>query len=136
MPTIEAYGDQHRDAFAGAYLDQSLGGIVVTLWTRSIPDHARNLWMELWDVVPATPVQFRLVRHTLSDLEHLQQRIGADIGSWQQEGIGITAILLDQVNNELEVGVTELTERAERELKNAYGTDWIRVTEIESGTAP
>jgi hypothetical protein len=136
MPTIEAYGAAHADQYGGAYLDHERAGVIVTLWTGSIRQHARGLWAELWDVAPATPLSFQLVRHTLADLEELQSRITVDIDAWRAAGIEVTAVLLDTVNNRVEVGVADPQAGAGDRLLQEYGADWIRVTPMEGGTAP
>ena len=136
MPTIEAYGVSHADEFGGAYLDHERGGVIATHWTGNLESHARGLWAELREIAPGTPVRLQLVQHPLAELEHLQVQLTDDIDSWSEEGIAITAILLDVVNNELEVGVADLEPGEAEQLIQEYGGDRIRVTAMEEGTAP
>lgn len=136
MPTIEAYGAARPREFAGAYLDQEREGVVVTLWTDSLDEHVGGLWAELWDAGVAAPIRFELAEHTVVELEELQSQITADIDDWRAAGIDLTAVLLDTENNELEVGIAPGQEGAADRLLQEYGAGWIRVSEIEGGTAP
>jgi hypothetical protein len=125
---IEAYGAEHLDQFGGVYLDQAAEGQIVALFTGGLERHIPGVWDAVWPELPAVPIQFKQVAHSQRDLVELQERIADDTNEWAAVGIDITAILVDVVGNQVEVGVAGSGAEAEEALVGRYGPGWIRVS--------
>ncbi len=125
---IEEYGAEHPEQFGGVYLDQAAEGQIVALFTAGLERHLSGVWDAVWPELPALPIRFKQVAHSLHDLVELQDRIANETDEWAAAGIDITAILVDIVRNEVEVAVAGSGAVAEAALVDRYGSGWIRVS--------
>jgi len=122
---LRRYADANRDHFAGAYMDDERRlRVGFTADAAAHLDRLHRLLQEplqLFDFVP---------RHTLSELQALQQRITADIDALAGEGVRITATLLLEQTNQVEIDIYPLTEPSAARLYRRYG-DAVVVREDE-----
>ena len=122
---LRRYADANRDHFAGAYMDDERRlRVGFTADAAAHLDRLHGLLEEpvqLFDFVP---------RHTLSELQALQQRITADIDALAREGVRITATVLLEQANQVEIDIFPLTEPSAALLYRRYG-DAVVVQEDE-----
>lgn len=104
-PVLEAYGALHPDEFAGMYVDQERGGLLVVLFSANVDEHAAAI-AQL--VRPGAPIELQLAPHTQADLHELMEQITADDGL---PGLGVFVLetSADETSGVVQVGVS--TER-------------------------
>ena len=104
--------------FAGIYLDQGAGGVIDVATTADVSHFAPILAR-----FASSDVRFRVrhVSYTLAELKTLQARVGSDVASWQGQGIQISTVGVDVVNNRLAITVVALTPAAKISIEASYG---------------
>src|ERR1035437_5569417 len=104
--------------FAGIYLDQAAGGVLDIATTADVSHFAPILAR-----FASNDVRFRVrqVSYTLAELKSLQARVTSDVASWQGQGIQISTVFVDVVNNRLAITVVALTPAAKASIEASYG---------------
>jgi hypothetical protein len=109
---LVAYGEQHRDAFGGLYIDPPGGRSVVMLFTRDLEVHERAVN----DLAPGTRV--RQVRFTEDELRDLQDFL---VGSlFGQDGVEFLSASVDVIGNKVEVSLKSDDPTLELRLETAH----------------
>ncbi|HEY5477444.1 MAG TPA: hypothetical protein VIK11_12110 [Tepidiformaceae bacterium] len=104
--------------FAGLYIDQAAGGVLDIATTADVSHFAPVLAR-----FASNDVRFRVrrVSYTLAELKSLQARVTSDVASWQGQGIQISTVGVDVVNNRLAITVVALTPAAKASIEASYG---------------
>ncbi len=80
------------------------------------------------------PVTVWSVEHSLSELKALTDRIDGD--PWAEKGINLSSWGPDEETNVVVITLTKYSPQAAKQLADAYGSDWIRVSKrSETNTA-
>ena len=112
IEVLVAYGEQHRDAFGGLYIDPPGGRSVVMLFTRDLEVHERAVN----DLAPGTRV--RQVRFTEDELRSLQDFL---VGSlFGQDGVEFLSASVDVIGNKVEVSLKSDDPTLELRLETAH----------------
>ena len=112
-----AYGATQPD-WAGYYIDQHDRGTPVFLVTAT----GDALPSQLAARTPTgVDVRVRVVEHSMTDLNDLQDQIFADRGRLAAEGIVLTGLGIDVVDNAVEISVERLDESVQMILLDRYG---------------
>lgn len=106
-------------AFAGHWIDQRAGGVIVVAFAGDSQERQR----ELQPLVPSgAELEVRNVTYTAAELEAIRQRIWDDIREdGLAAGIPVGHLSTDQPTNRVVVGVVDLTPVATAQLRAAYG---------------
>jgi len=108
-----AYGNRHRDAFGGLYLDPPGGSRVVMLFTAELDTHRRAVT----DILPGT--QVRQVRFTEAALVALLESL--DFEALESEGMQMVSAGLDTIGNKVTLELKSNDPTVELRLELAHG---------------
>jgi hypothetical protein len=72
-------------------------------------------------------VRYHSVRHTLSDLRALMNRMEADTGFWKQQGMQWSWSGCNVTSNKVDIQLTHSTKAYRDALIARYGSDWVTV---------
>lgn len=100
---IRAYASGQATEFGGLYLDQARGGVLTTLWTANLEQHAAAIRAL---VRPDARIAFRPARFTYNELLAWQDRIDGDTDWMPAAGIAPTGAGVDVIGNRLEIDVS------------------------------
>ena len=117
-PILQAYGDEHRDEFAGLYVDQDAGGRLVMMFTSDLPEHAAALSLL---VRPNAPLDVIAAPRAEADLEALMNQITSDEARLRQLGVVVLRTSLDTEASRVEIGVSTVRWDAAGLLTAIYG---------------
>lgn len=110
--------------YAGGYTDQASGHVFVIGFTDDPAKHEGA-------IQPLLPIgakyRLRQVPHTLAELMALQERITGDRDELATVGISVTAIIVDEIHNQVEVGVANLRDQDVSSLTERYGKGILSV---------
>ena len=108
-----AYGNRHREAFGGLYLDPPGGSRVVMLFTADLDTHRQAVS----DILPGT--QVRQVRFTEAALVALLESV--DFEALEAEGMQMIGAGLDTIGNKVTLELKSNDPTAEVRLELAHG---------------
>ena len=117
-PILQAYGDDHAAEFAGLFIDQAAGGVLVMLFTDHIAEHDAAI-RQL--VRPDARVEVRHAPIAETDLMALMDRITADDARLKALGVAVLTTSLDPRANRVGVGVSTQRQDAGGLLASIYG---------------
>ena len=120
LPALEDHVAAHPDVFAGIWIDQPQGGVVVVEMSNgatSLPAAAASL------VPPGATIRVQPVSNSRATLEALAATISSDMKSLQASGIDVVRVGVDVPKNLVQVGVDGLTSADEGALLAKYGQD-------------
>jgi hypothetical protein len=125
-PILEDYGAQHRDEYAGLYIDQERGGVLVVLFTANLQAHGEAISRL---VRPGIAIELREAPQSEADLDALMERVSGDEAL---PGIGVFVVTAsaDQAAGVVDIGVS--TERGDVQglITGRYGPA-VRVTVLD-----
>ena len=131
IPIVQGYAMAHADEFGGVYIDRDQHpGVVTTLWTAHLAEHATTLAGLLGDHA----VIVRQVRYSYAELDALRDTIEADF-DWmeviparmQSLGVGI-------IENAIDLDVSSAEPTAVQQIADHYGLgDKLVVTSDGTG---
>jgi hypothetical protein len=110
---LQAYGAQHRDEFAGLYVDDQSRGSFVMLFTDRLEEHAAAI-AEIWP-----RVSVRGARFSEAELTAVLERL--DLAGMAAEGIEPLSAGLDTMNNRVTLDVKSDDPTLEARLELRYG---------------
>jgi len=119
LDAIETYGTQTaQSTYAGLYLDQARGGLVVVGFTGDLETHGEAI-----EAVFPYPSRLRLVQRDYSKqyLDTVLAKIEADFDSLVADGVDIQSFGATISGNFVEVGVLSVTAALETRFRTAYG---------------
>lgn len=117
-------------AYAGGYTDQA-GGHVFVIGFATDP---LEFEPRIVDLLPAgAEYRLRQVQHPLGKLRELQDRITEDRDTLAKLGVDVNTIIVDEVNNQVEVGIAKLEDGAVATLEERYGKDVLRAFQSGGG---
>jgi hypothetical protein len=102
-PILQEYGEQHRDEFAGLYVDQEAGGRLVIMFTDHLADHVAALRQI---VRPNAPLDVVAAPIAEADLEALMFRITNDEDRLRQLGVVVLEASVNTMASRIDVGVS------------------------------
>ena len=108
-----AYGNRHRDAFGGLYLDPPGGSRVVMLFTADLETHRQAVN----DILPGT--QVRQVRFTEAALVALLESL--DFEALEADGMQMVGAGLDTIGNKVTLELKSNDPTVELRLELAHG---------------
>lgn len=111
-------------AFGGGYTDQA-GGHILDIAFATDPSKYEARIREL--LPPGALYRLRQVKHSIAELNAVQDRITADRSVLAVMGIHVNAIIVDVVSNVVEVGVAQVDQAAVAVLEARYGTGILRM---------
>ena len=133
LPDVQAYTATHADEFAGLYLDQQRGGILVTRWTANAMLHEAALQVIVGARGAVVGVE---ALFSYRELRQLQDVVAAD-ADWfatipaRLEGVGV-----DEVRNVLRVDISSANPDAETMIRHHFGLgSQLEVTSDGTGAA-
>lgn len=115
---LEDFAVTIPDDWAGSWIDQTRGGIVVINVTENAEAHRSEL-ARLFR--PDAPIEVGLVERPLADLRRLADRIGADIAWFEPAGIGYVGVGVDIGANVVAVSVLSNAPDAAAAVRLHYG---------------
>jgi len=116
--------------YAGGYTDQAGGHVFVIGFTDDPARHEAAIQ----DLLPAgATYRVRRVPHTLAELMDLQERITVERNFLAAQGISVTAIIVDEIHNQVEVGVADLDDDDVSTLEGRYGDGILSVFKSGGG---
>jgi hypothetical protein len=131
---VRTYVADHPTEFAGLWVDQARGGVVVVSFTAHVEEHRRALSrlvddLEWLAVVPA--------RYQLADLRALQDRIAADRAWFETIPAALQVVGVDEIRNMLEIDISTANPAIADLIVARYGIppDAIHVTSDGTGIA-
>jgi len=107
-PILQEYGEQQAEEFAGLFIDQERGGIIVVLFTDRLAEHGAAI---AGLVHPGAPIEVRQAPAAEQDLMALMDRITRDEAALRGLGVFAVTTALDTEASRVEVGVS--TERGD-----------------------
>jgi hypothetical protein len=116
-PVLEGYGARQASEFAGMYVDQERGGLLVVLFTANLEEHGRAI-AQL--VRPGAPVELRLAPASQADLHGLMEQIAND-QALAGLGVFVLETSADEVRGVVEVGVSTEREDAQGVIASRHG---------------
>jgi hypothetical protein len=127
---IAPYGQQHPGEYAGVWIDQTKGGMVIAQFTRRIDQHRAALAGQMR---PGAPLEVREVKWTLAELTAMAGRLrGAD--RWFAS---IDAFLLsvgvDVATNRVKIEISSANPEAADEIAAHFGLQG-KVLVVSDGT--
>jgi hypothetical protein len=120
---VEQYGQEHRDSFAGLWIDWTFHGITAA-FTGSVEEHEAALGQFATAEVPVRAVK---TRHTLAELERVQRQLANP-----ELGIMPFASAIDVVQNRIELTLGVLDDKTRAALGKQFSGDVLCV----DGPAP
>lgn len=125
MDSLNAYAATIR-GIASVYFDQKAGGEIVV----AIAGDPESYRAQVTARAPrGSVVRMRQVERSLAELNALQDTITADRPVLAGIGIIVNAIIIDEIGNVVEVGVSNLDETAKENLEARYGSAALRTFE-------
>jgi hypothetical protein len=103
IAVVEAEAAKHSDDYGGLYIDQERGGVVVSLWTANLAEHAAVIRLQL---DPRFGAAFRQVRYTEAELNELQERIGTNWEWMLDIPAKMTSSAVDIAGNRIELYIS------------------------------
>lgn len=125
-PILEDYGSQHRDEYAGLYIDQERGGVLVVLFTANLEAHAEAIARL---VRPGIAIELREAPQSEADRDALMERVSGD-EELPDLGVFVITASSDQTTGAVDIGVS--TERGDVQglITGRYGPA-VRVTVLD-----
>ena len=120
---VERYGQEHRDSFAGLWIDWTFHGITAA-FTGSVEEHEAALEQLATSEVPVRAVK---TRHTLAELEQVQRQLANP-----ELGIMPFASGIDVMQNRVELTLGVLDDKTRAALGKQFSGDVLCV----DGPAP
>jgi hypothetical protein len=115
---------ERMPAFAGHWIDQPAGGIIVVAFAND----AEKREAELRPLVPpGAELQVRNVDYTVAELEAVRLRIANDLSKLSQAGIGVRLLYTDLPSNRVVIGLADPNSIVTARLNVLYG-DGISTT--------
>lgn len=124
----------HLDQFGGLYIDNSLGGVVVVLWTGDVARHEAAIR----PLLPRChPVLFRQVQWSEAVLRQWQDRISEDMNWFATIPAAPQGVGADIIANVVTVDISSANPNAEAIIVGHYGAPagMIRVRSDGTGAA-
>lgn len=122
---LKEYAATIPDDWAGSWVDQARGGIIVIHLADDLEAHRGEL-ARLFR--PDAPIEIRRVEYSLADLSRLADRIGADVSWLDEAGIGYVGVGVDIAANLVAISVLSNAPDAAKLVRRHYGsTEPIRV---------
>lgn len=115
---LEDYAATIPDDWAGSWIDQTRGGIVVINVAGDLEAHRSEL-AQLFR--PDAPIDVHLVERSLADLTGLADRIAADVAWLEPAGIGYVGVGVDIAANVVAVSVLSNAADASVLVHGHYG---------------
>ena len=117
--TVNQYGKEHPDSFAGSYLDQRGGGFLRVGFTRDVEHHVEQLARRM----NRYPDRLRgfSAEFTEEALRATKARVVADRGTLAQEGVKLGTVSTSASRNRVVIGVTDATAEQRAGLQERYG---------------
>jgi hypothetical protein len=106
-PILQDYGARHPDEFAGVYVDQERGGVLVVLFTGHLQEHGEAI-AQL--IRPGAAIELRQAPVSETDLNALMERVSGD-EELRDLGVFVLEASADETRGIVEIGVS--TERAD-----------------------
>ena len=123
--TVEAYGEQHRDEWAGMYLDEAGGGDVVTWFTKNVAQHAAAIRRLTG---PFARLRVEQAARTLADLRSYLDRIQAERAWFAAAGAPLSFAEISEPDNDVVAYVSSADPNAPAAIvKHFGGAGWLRV---------
>jgi hypothetical protein len=133
LADVQAYTAAHADVFAGLYLDQQRGGILVTRWTANaeVHDAALRLIVGARGTVVGTEALF-----SYRELRRLQDVVAADADWFTTIPARLQGVGVDEIRNVLRVDVSSANADAEAIIRHHFGLGTqLEVTSDGTGAA-
>jgi hypothetical protein len=124
------YIAQHRDVFAGSWIDRTTGDKVVA-FTDDVEMHRQHLAEHL---PPSSRVRVTQREHAWTDLLALQAQIDAAADRLCRQGADITMTGCDPIRGGVVVGLLELTEEARAVVSELFPSPMIIVEHQDRAT--
>jgi hypothetical protein len=131
LDKVDAYARANADAFAGLYIDQEAGGVVVVLFTGDLTHHLAAVP----SLVPERRVVVRGARTTLADLEALQQRITDERDVIRAMGGIVQSVGTMIMDNLVDLEISSADPGLPHRLAERYGADRVQVNSDGIGVA-
>ncbi|HEU0235427.1 MAG TPA: hypothetical protein VFR14_03185 [Candidatus Limnocylindrales bacterium] len=118
LADVQAYTTAHADEFAGLYLDQQHGGILVTRWTANaeVHDAALRLIVGARGAVVGTEALF-----SYRELRRLQDVVAADADWFATIPARLQGVGVDEIRNVLRVDISSANPDAEAIIRHHFG---------------
>lgn len=123
-PEIGRYGDRcARDTYAGLYFDPDRPWParyrIVLRFTGPLGPHRRALRTRAryHHLLPV-----RGARHSLRELQALEERVVADLEDWKRQGYRLNSVVLDARRNAVVVGIENPSRQARDAFRERYGS--------------
>jgi hypothetical protein len=117
-PILQEYGTQHPEDFAGVFIDQEAGGVMVVLFVDHLEEHGAAIAKI---VRPGARIEIRPAPASEADLAALMNRVIQDEAALRGVGVFVITASADEESGTVEVGVS--TERGDAQglLAGRYG---------------
>jgi hypothetical protein len=132
LPSIQRFAlSSTPRTFAGVYVDQRRGGLIVISFTRGARERVRALRARL-----SRPglIRARTARFSLAQLESLHARVDREWSALRSLGITVIATTTDIPHNAVGIAVTDTAPRTAALLERRYGPG-IRVFQAQAAPA-
>lgn len=118
VAVIEKEAARHRDEYGGLYIDQERGGVVVSLWTKNLAEHAAKIQLSL---NPRFRAEFRPARFTEAELNDLQERIGTEWEWMLAIPAKMTSSAVNIISNRIDLYISSAIPGASAAVLDHYG---------------
>jgi hypothetical protein len=123
--TVQSYGEQHPDTWAGMYLDEAGGGDVVTWFTKDVAMHEaaiRGL------TGPFARVRVEPAARTLADLHGKADRIESERAWFTAAGAPLSFAEVSQPDNDVIAYVSSADPHVASTITSHFGGEgWLKV---------
>lgn len=124
---VIAYGVGHPEDFAGAWIDQVHGGILVAQFSAHIDQHRQALFSQ---VSPKAPLEVRQVRWSLRILNAQAQRIRGEDPWFKTIPALVLAWGVDEPTDKVYIRISSVESNATRLIEEHFG--WLGLVFVDS----
>lgn len=122
---VEAYGEQQPDEWAGMYLDEAGGGLIVTWFTKNLAQHEAAIRRRTG---PFAWLRVEQAARTLADLRSKVERVETERAWFAAAGAPLSFAEISEPHNDVVVYVSSADPNASAAIvKHFGGAGWLRV---------
>jgi hypothetical protein len=128
---VITYGEEHPEAWGGAYIDQDAGGVLVAQFTANLEQHRLALLGNIW---PKASLDIQQVRWTQTQLEAAKERISKDEPWFATLPAVVTSLGLDDRGNRVVARISTPNPDASDLVLAHFGFDDSLLQVMSDGT--
>jgi hypothetical protein len=128
---VLAYGAAHEPDWAGAFIDQENGGVLVVQFAGNFDTHRKAI---LAHVHPGAPLELRQVQWSLAQLQGFARRVVGDEEWFKTIPAFLYGFGPDVAANRVSIQISSVVPDATSQIENHYGWSSDIVKVVSDGT--